>query len=57
MLGVRRTSVTEVASKVQASGVIHYSRGEINILDRLALENLSGECYATLVDQSLLLRP
>jgi len=57
MLGVRRTSVTEVASKVQASGVIHYSRGEINILDRLALEKMSCECYATLVDQSLLLRP
>jgi CRP-like cAMP-binding protein len=29
MLGVRRTSVTEVASKIQDTGAIHYSRGVI----------------------------
>ena len=34
MLGVRRTSVTEVASKVQSVGAITYSRGVIRILDR-----------------------
>ena len=34
MLGVRRTSVTEVASKVQSAGAITYSRGVIKILDR-----------------------
>ena len=34
MLGVRRTSVTEVASKVQSAGAITYSRGVIRILDR-----------------------
>jgi len=34
MLGVRRTSVTEVASKVQNAGAITYSRGVIRILDR-----------------------
>jgi CRP-like cAMP-binding protein len=56
MLGVRRTSVTEVARKVQASGGIHYSRGVINILDRSALEKLSCECYFTLLEQSLALR-
>ena len=33
MLGVRRTSVTEVASKVQNAGAISYSRGVIKILD------------------------
>jgi CRP-like cAMP-binding protein len=52
MLGVRRTSVTEVASKIQAAGVINYSRGMINILDRPALERMSCECYQTLLDQS-----
>jgi len=52
MLGVRRTSVTEVASKVQASGAIAYSRGVIKILDRPALLRMSCECYETLVDQS-----
>src|SRR5450432_3551346 len=52
MLGVRRTSVTEVASKVQASGAISYSRGVIKILDRAALLRMSCECYETLLDQS-----
>ncbi|WP_140979472.1 Crp/Fnr family transcriptional regulator [Bradyrhizobium guangdongense] len=52
MLGVRRTSVTEVARKVQDTGAIHYSRGEIQILDRQILERLSCECYATLFEQS-----
>ncbi len=52
MLGVRRTSVTEVASKVQSAGAITYSRGVIKILDRAALMRTSCECYETLVDQS-----
>jgi CRP-like cAMP-binding protein len=55
MLGVRRTSVTEVASKVQAAGVITYSRGVIKILDRPALLRMSCECYETLLDQSAIL--
>ncbi len=55
MLGVRRTSVTEVASKVQAAGAITYSRGMIKILDRQMLVRISCECYQTLVDQSALL--
>jgi CRP-like cAMP-binding protein len=52
MLGVRRTSVTEVASRVQNAGVITYSRGVIRILDRPALMRMSCECYETLLDQS-----
>src|SRR6201996_7895679 len=48
MLGVRRTSVTEVANKVQAAGVIQYSRGVMHFLDRQALEKMSCECSATL---------
>src|ERR1700722_6469611 len=52
MLGVRRTSVTEVASKVQNAGVITYSRGVIKILDRPALMRMSCECYETLLEQS-----
>jgi NADP-dependent 3-hydroxy acid dehydrogenase YdfG len=51
MLGVRRTSVTEVASKIQGSGAISYSRGVIKILDRPALESLACECYQTLLNQ------
>jgi CRP-like cAMP-binding protein len=52
MLGVRRTSVTEVASRVQNAGMITYSRGVIKILDRPALMRMSCECYETLLDQS-----
>ncbi|MBC7584215.1 Crp/Fnr family transcriptional regulator [Tardiphaga sp. vice304] len=52
MLGVRRTSVTEVAGKLQAAGIISYSRGVIKIIDRAALENASCECYATLIDHT-----
>ena len=52
MLGVRRTSVTEVAGKMQHEGVITYSRGVIKILDRTGLERLSCECYQTLIDHS-----
>lgn len=55
MLGVRRTSVTEVASKVQSVGAITYSRGVIKILDHAALMRMSCECYETLLDQSAVL--
>jgi CRP-like cAMP-binding protein len=46
MLGVRREGVTEAAGKLQKLGVIHYSRGQITVLDRPKLEQLSCECYA-----------
>jgi CRP-like cAMP-binding protein len=49
MLGVRRTSVTEVASHIQKLGAITYTRGVIRIIDRSALQNLSCECYQTLL--------
>lgn len=46
MLGVRREGVTDAAGKLQRRGVIEYSRGQITVLDRPELENLSCECYA-----------
>ena len=46
MLGVRREGVTEAAGKLQADGLIEYSRGRITVLDRDHLEARVCECYA-----------
>ena len=46
MLGVRREGVTEAAGKLQAAGLIHYSRGHIKVLERARLEQRVCECYA-----------
>jgi len=46
MLGVRREAVTEAAGKLQAAGLIEYSRGHISVLDRPGLEARACECYA-----------
>jgi CRP-like cAMP-binding protein len=45
MLGVRREGVTEAAGRLQAAGLIHYSRGKITVLDRPKLEQRVCECY------------
>jgi CRP-like cAMP-binding protein len=47
MLGVRRTTVTVVAHTLQSAGLIKYSRGKIQILDKEALEDGACECYET----------
>jgi len=46
MLGVRREGVTEAAGKLQAAGLIEYSRGRITVVDRAGLEARVCECYA-----------
>ncbi len=44
-LGVRREAVSEAAGRLQDAGVIRYSRGNIRLLDRDALEQRSCGCY------------
>ncbi len=46
MLGVRREGVTEAAGKLQAAGLIEYSRGKITVIERKRLEDRVCECYA-----------
>ena len=48
MLGVRRTSVSLAAHKLQNSGLIQYSRGKIKIVDRDGLAECACECYAAI---------
>ncbi|PPQ16514.1 Crp/Fnr family transcriptional regulator [Bradyrhizobium sp. AC87j1] len=46
MLGVRRNAVSLVAHALQRAGIIHYSRGQIEILNLRALETTSCDCYS-----------
>lgn len=57
MLGVRREGVTDAAGKLQKLGVIQYARGEITVLDRAKLEQLSCECYAVVKKETDRLLP
>ena len=46
MLGCQRTSVTAVCQGLQEQGLIRYSRGRIDILDRRRMEKVACECYS-----------
>ncbi len=45
MLGVQRTTVTQAARTLQAAGLITYSRGVIDVINRKGLEETVCECY------------
>jgi CRP-like cAMP-binding protein len=48
LLGVRRTTVTEIANNLQQQGVLRYNRGYIEILDGRRLERIACECYGAM---------
>jgi CRP-like cAMP-binding protein len=52
MLGTRRASVTIAAGILQRAGLISYTRGEVNVVDRSGLEDACCECYRLMVNQS-----
>ena len=44
MMGVRRTSVTGVASQLQKEGLISYRRGKVSILNMELVQKRACEC-------------
>jgi CRP-like cAMP-binding protein len=52
-LGTRRAGITCVATSLRDKGIISYSRGQLRLTDRQALEAISCECYRTLCRQNL----
>ena len=45
ILGVSRTSMNAVAQELQATGLVRYTRGRVDIVDREGLERLACDCY------------
>lgn len=48
ILGVRRSSIGEIAAKLQSIDLIRYRRGAIEIVNRKGLEGTACECYETI---------
>jgi CRP-like cAMP-binding protein len=51
-LGVRRTTVTLIASKLQDAAAIRWGRSRVEILDRTLLESRACTCYAALRERT-----
>lgn len=57
MLGVRRAGVTTVARRLRERGIIRYTRGRIEVVDRARLEGACCECYQVVVEETQRLLP
>ncbi|MDQ0466594.1 CRP-like cAMP-binding protein [Caulobacter ginsengisoli] len=45
MTGAQRTTVSATAARLKTAGLVAYTRGQVNILDRAGLERRACECY------------
>ena len=45
MTGVQRTTISAVANQLRGAGLIRFSRGNVEIVDRPGLEAAACECY------------
>lgn len=52
MLGVQRSSVSQVATKMQRLGYISYVRGQIRILNRAGLEETACDCIESIAHKT-----
>ncbi len=51
MMGVRRTSVTSIATHMQEDGLISYRRGKLSILNIELVRQRACECHNAIRDQ------
>jgi CRP-like cAMP-binding protein len=51
MLGVTRSVVTRAAGSLQHRKLIHYTRGQVTVLNRRRLEATACECYAMVKEE------
>jgi len=51
MLGVHRPTVSIAARMLQQAGLIRYTRGHIEVIDREGLEGAACSCYRLIADQ------
>jgi CRP-like cAMP-binding protein len=51
MLGERRAAVNQAASQLQTQGLIRYTRGRLQVVDRPGLEAAACPCYGIIRDQ------
>jgi CRP-like cAMP-binding protein len=45
LLGVRRSSVSQLVERLVAKGILRTSRGQISVANRSKLEQITCECY------------
>jgi CRP-like cAMP-binding protein len=57
MLGTDRPSVSQAAGRFQRMNIIKYSRGEVKIVNRGALEDQACECYAVIQQYAIMSQP